>query len=108
MMTVSGTCAHSPKFDHTQFLGLHVLLLLPTALSLSLDQDHYNISEGGGSVAVRVVSSQPAMDDTMVFLLVSDGSAVSEYSITVWHSTYLPPHTYHEGFCPVRSDGHVM
>lgn len=41
--------------------------------------DRYDVSEGDGTVTVRVVSSHPATNDTMVFMLVADGSAVSEY-----------------------------
>ena len=60
-------------------VAVSTLLPLPTAVTLSLEMDRYDVSEGDATVTVHVVSSHPAANDTAVFLLVSDGSALSEY-----------------------------
>ena len=68
----------SPLFNNLVVVSSALLLLL-AALILSLEMDHYDVSEGDGTVTVHAVSSHPAVNDTLVFMLVADGSAVSEY-----------------------------
>ena len=68
----------SPLFNNLIIVSSTLLLLL-AALILSLEASRYDVSEGDGTVTVRAVSSHPAVNDTLVFMLVADGSAVSEY-----------------------------
>ena len=48
-----------------------------------MEMDRYDVSEADATVTVRVVASHPAANDTVVFLVVSDGSALSEYPPTL-------------------------